>query len=355
MINTSYSSSVLLDNSRYSIASYPQNYALLEKNSMYAIRIHEYGDAGNLSYEEAPMPEPEAGEVRVKVKATGLNFVEIYQRKGLYPNPLPLTLGAEFAGTVDAIGEGVTDFRKGDRVGTASGHSGYAEFAIAPASRLVQVPEAVSLEQAAAVLLQGMTAHYLALTTYVLKPGDTVLVHAAAGGVGQLLVQIAKKLGARVIATVSTDEKARLAHQAGADEVILYSQEDFEAETKRLTGGNGVEVVYDGVGKATFTKGLNCLKPRGLMALYGQASGPVEPINPQILNQKGSLFLTRPTLGHYLLRREEFLWRAGDLFNWIVSGELKVRIDRTFPLKEASTAHTYMENRGTKGKVLILP
>jgi NADPH:quinone reductase len=322
---------------------------------MNAIRIHEYGDDSKLSYEEASMPEPKAGEVRVKVKATGLNFIEIYQRRGLYPNPLPFTPGAEFAGTVDALGEGVTDFQPGDRVGTASGQGGYADFAIAPAARLVHVPESVSLEQAAAVLLQGMTAHYLMLSTYALKPGDTALVHAAAGGVGQLLVQVAKIFGARVIATVSTDEKARLARETGADEVILYSQQDFEAETKRLTGGKGVEVVYDGVGKATFIKGLNCLKPRGLMVLYGQASGPVEPINPQILNQKGSLFLTRPSLGHYLQTRDELLWRAGDLFHWIASGELKVRIDRTFPLKEAGSAQSYMEERGTKGKVLILP
>ncbi len=322
---------------------------------MYAIRIHEYGDASKLFYEEAPVPTPDANQVRVKVKAIGLNFVEIYERKGLYPVPLPYTPGAEFAGTVDALGEGVTDFQPGERVGTASGLLGYGEYAIAPAARLVRVPEAVSLEQAAAVLLQGMTAHYLARSTYVLKPGDTALVHAAAGGVGQLLVQIAKKFGARVIATVSTEEKAGLAREAGADEVILYSQQDFEAETKRLTGGKGVDVVYDGVGKATFAKGLNCLKPRSLMALYGQASGPVEPINPLILNHKGSLFLTRPTLGHYLITREELLWRAGDLFQWIASGELKVRVDRTFLLKEAGAAHSYMEERGTKGKVLILP
>jgi NADPH:quinone reductase len=322
---------------------------------MYAIKIHQFGDASQLFYEEVAIPEPKAGEVRVKVQATGLNFVEIYHRKGLYPNLLPFTPGAEFAGTVDALGEGVTGFKTGDRVGTASGQGGYAQFAIAPASRLVHIPERVTLEQAAAVLLQGMTAHYLALSTYALKAGDTALVHAAAGGVGQLLVQIARKLGARVIATVSTEEKARLAREAGAHEVILYSQQDFEAETKRLTGEKGVEVIYDGVGKATFTKGLNCLKPRGLMALYGQASGPVEPFNPQILNQKGSLFLTRPSLGHYLLTREELLWRAGDLFNWIASGELKVRIDRSFPLKDARSAQTYMEERGTKGKVLLVP
>ena len=200
-----------------------------------------------------------------------------------------------------------------------------------------------------------MTAHYLTFSTYALKPGDTVLVHAAAGGVGQLLVQMAKKHGARVIATVSTDEKARIAREAGADEVILYSQQDFEAETKRLTGGKGVDVVYDGVGQATFAKGLNCIKPRGLMALYGQSSAPVEPLNPQTLNQKGSLFLTRPTIAHYILTREELEWRAGDLFNWIASGELKVRIDRTFALKEAGAAQSYMEERRTKGKVLLLP
>jgi NADPH2:quinone reductase len=321
---------------------------------MYAVRIHEYGEASKLIYEEAPLPEPKAGEVRVKVKATGLNFIEIYQRKGMYPRPLPFTPGEEFAGTVDAPGEGVTDFQPGDRVGTASGQGGYAEYAIAPAAKLVRVPEPISLEQAAAVLLQGMTAHYLTSSTYALKNSDTVLVHAAAGGVGQLLVQIAKKLGARVIATVSTEEKARIAREAGADEVILYSQQDFEAETKRLTGGKGVDVVYDGVGQATFAKGLNCLKPRSLMALYGQSSGPVEPLNPQILNQKGSLFLTRPTIAHHLQTREELLWRAGDLFLWIASGELKVRIDRTFSLKEAGAAQSYMADRGTKGKVLLL-
>jgi NADPH2:quinone reductase len=219
----------------------------------------------------------------------------------------------------------------------------------------VRVPGELSLEQAAAVLLQGMTAHYLARSTYPLKAGDTALVHAAAGGVGQLLVQIARKCGARVIGTVSTEEKAQLARQAGAHEVILYSQEDFEAETKRLTGGKGVEVVYDSVGKTTFMKSLNCLKPRGYLVLYGQASGPVEPLNPQVLNQKGSLFLTRPSMGHYLLERDEFEWRAGDLFGWMAAGELNVRIDRAFPLREAAEAHRYMEARSTKGKVLLTP
>lgn len=322
---------------------------------MHIIRVHEFGDASRLVYEETPLPEPKPGEVRVKVAAAGLNFVEIYQRKGMYPMPLPFAIGAEFAGTVDALGADVSGFHLGQRVATASGSGGYAEYAIAPAGRLVPVPDGVALEQAAAVMLQGMTAHYLAFSTYPLKPGDTALVHAAAGGVGLLLVQIAKKCGARVLATVSSPEKAQLAREAGADEVILYSQDDFEVEVKCLTDGKGVEVVYDGVGKTTFAKGLNCLKPRGYMVLYGQASGPVDPIEPQILNQKGSLFLTRPTLGHYLLTRAELLQRAGDLFNWMAADQLKVRVDCSFPLADAASAHRYMEGRETKGKVLMIP
>ncbi len=322
---------------------------------MHAVRVHETGDASKLTYEEIAVPEPRPGEVRVKVAAIGLNFVEIYNRKGLYPNQLPFIPGGELAGTVDAVGADVADLQPGDRVATANGAGAYADYAIAAAAKLVKLPEDVSLELGAAVMLQGMTAHYLALSTYPLKPGDTALVHAGAGGVGQLLVQIARKRGARVIATVSTDEKAGLAREAGADEVILYSQDDFEVEVKRLTGGKGVEVVYDSVGKTTFAKGLNCLKPRGLMALYGQSSGTVEPINLQLLNQKGSLFVTRPTLGHYVLTRDELLWRAGDLFKWIAAGELKVRIDRAFALADVAAAHTYMEDRGTKGKVLLIP
>ena len=322
---------------------------------MRGIRIHEFGDANQLSYGEFPTPQPKPGEVRVKVAAVGLNFVEIYQRKGWYPVARPFTPGGEFAGVVDALGEGVSGFKIGDPVATASGSSGYADYALCPAAKLVPVPAAISLEQAAAVLLQGMTAHYLALSTYPLKPGDTALIHAAAGGVGQLLVQIAKKQGATVIATVSTEEKAGLAREAGADHIILYSQQDFEAETKRLTGGQGVEVIYDGVGKTTFEKGLNCLKPRGYMVLFGQASGRVDPVNPQVLNQKGSLFLTRPSMGHYLLTREELLQRANDLFAWMTAGELQVRIDRTFPIAQAAAAQTYMEERRTLGKVLLLP
>ncbi len=308
---------------------------------MQAIRVHEFGEARQLIAENTPAPDPKPGEVRVKVAATGLNFIEIYQRKGLYPGQLPFTPGAEFAGTIDATGEGVTEFQVGDRVATASGVGGYAEYAVAPSAKLVHVPPGIS--------------HYLAMSTYPLKPGDTALVHAAAGGVGQLLVQIAKKCGARVIATVSSEEKAQIARELGADEVIQYTSIDFEEETKRLTGGKGVEVVYDGVGKTTFSQGLNCLKPRGYMVLYGQASGPVDPINPQILNQKGAIFLTRPTLGFYILTRDELLKRANDLFRWIKAGDLKVRIDREFVLKEASAAHEYMEGRSTKGKVLLVP
>jgi NADPH2:quinone reductase len=328
---------------------------LFKEQSMRAMRVHEYGDASQLKYEEIPVPQPGAGEVRVKVSAVGLNFVEIYQRKGLYPNRLPFCPGGEFAGVVDALGEGVTGFQPGERVATASGTGAYADYAIAPAARLVRVPESVSLEQGAALLLQGLTAHYLALSTFPLKPGDTALVHAAAGGVGQLLVQIAKMRGARVLATVSSAEKAQLTAAAGADEVIRYDLSDFEAEVKALTGGRGVEVVYDGVGKTTFARGLNCLKPRGYMVLYGQASGPVEPLDPQILNQKGSLFLTRPTMGHYLLTRAELDQRCADLFGWLASGALKLRIDRSFALAQAAEAHFYMEGRGTLGKVLLMP
>ena len=322
---------------------------------MKAIRVVQFGGPEKLVYVTAALPEPKAGEVRVKVSVVGVNFVETYQRRGWYPVPLPMIPGGEFAGVVDALGEGVSGLRAGDRVATAAGVGAYAEYAIAPADRLVSVPQGVSLEQAAAVLLQGMTAHYLALSTFPLKEGETTLVHAAAGGVGQLLVQIAKMRGARVIGTVSTEEKAVLARAAGADEVILYTQSDFESETRRLTGGKGVDVVYDAVGKTTFQKSLNCLRPRGMMVLYGQSSGPVEPFDPQILQQKGSIFLTRPTLGHYTLSREELVWRAGDCLDWLADGQLKVRIDRTFALEEAAAAHEYLEARATKGKVLLAP
>ena len=323
---------------------------------MHAIQVHEFGKADRLIYEEVPLPDPGSGEIRVRVEAIGLNFTEIYQRKGMVPTlKLPLRPGAEFAGVVDAVGGGVTDFKAGDRVATTSGAGGYAEYAIAPASHVLKLPKTLSTEQGAALLLQGLTAHYLVCTTYPLKPGDTALIHAAAGGVGQLLVQVAKKREAQVIATVSTEEKAQLARGAGADQVILYSKDDFQTETRRLTNGAGVDVVYDSVGKDTFLKSIDCLKPRGYMVLYGQASGPVDPINPQLLQQKGSLFLTRPTLVDYIRAQVELRSRADDLFGWIAAGELSLRIDRTFPLADTSAAHQYMEDRQTKGKVLIVP
>ncbi|RME42048.1 MAG: quinone oxidoreductase [Chloroflexi bacterium] len=322
---------------------------------MKAIRIHEYGGPEVLRYEDIPMPEPGAGEARVKLEAAGLNFIDVYHRMGRYPVEPPITPGVEGAGVVDAVGPGVSDLKPGDRVVYAMQMGSYAEYAVVPAWKLVPIPDNIDTQQAAAVMLQGMTAHYLTHSTYPLHPGDTALVHAAAGGVGLLLVQIAKRRGARVIGTVSTEEKARLAREAGADEIILYTQVDFEEETKRLTDGKGVDVVYDSVGKTTFDKGLNCLRPRGYMVLYGQSSGPVPPLDPQVLNAKGSLFLTRPSLGHYAADRAEIMQRAGDLFQWMSAGELKVRIDQTFPLAEAGEAHRYLEGRKTKGKVLLIP
>jgi len=322
---------------------------------MKAIRVHEYGGPEALSYEDAPLPEPGAGEARVKIEAAGLNFIDVYHRMGRYPAQLPITPGVEGAGVVDAVGPQVADLQPGDRVVYVMQMGSYAEYAVVPAWKLVQVPDDIEIRQAAAVMLQGMTAHYLTYNTYPLRPGDTALVHAAAGGVGLLLVQMAKQRGARVIGTVSTEEKARLAREAGADEVILYTQVDFEAETKRLTDSQGVNVVYDSVGKTTFDKSLNCLKPRGYMVLYGQSSGPVPPLDPQVLNAKGSIFLTRPSLGHYAADRAEIVQRAGDLFAWMLAGQLKVRIDKTFPLAEAGEAHRYLEGRKTKGKVLLIP
>jgi NADPH2:quinone reductase len=322
---------------------------------MNAIRIHQFGDAGVLRLEDVPLPEPKAGEVRVKLAASGLNFIDIYHRIGAYPLATPFTPGMEGAGTVDAVGPGVTELQPGDRVAYPLTAGAYAEYAVVPAARTVSVPDTIDLETAAAVMLQGMTAHYYAVSTYPLQPGDRALVHAAAGGVGLLLVQIAKLRGAWVVGTVSTEEKALLAKEAGADEMILYSEQDFESEVKRLTGGRGVDVVYDSVGKTTFDKSLNCLRPRGMMVLCGQASGPVPPLDPQVLNQKGALYLTRPTLGPYIATRTELLQRAQDLFGWIEAGKLKVRIDRTFPLAQAGDAQRYMEDRQTKGKVLLIP
>ncbi len=321
---------------------------------MKAIRVHEFGDPNVLRYDDVPVPEPGPGEARVKLAATGVNFIDIYHRKGQYPGQLPLTLGQEGAGVVDALGAGVSEVQLGDQVVYASVQGSYAEYALVPAARLVSVPAGVSLEQAAALMLQGLTAHYLALSTFALKPGDTALVHAAGGGVGQLLVQIAKRCGARVIGTASA-AKLDLARAAGADEAIDYDAGDFAPAVKQLTGGRGVDVVYDSVGKTTFDGSLDCLRPRGYLVLYGQSSGPVAPLNPQVLNSKGSLFLTRPTLGHYVATREELLARTGDLFGWVRAGELKIAIDTTFALAEAAEAHRYLEARKTKGKVLLIP
>ena len=322
---------------------------------MKAVRIHQHGNVEALSYEDVQKPEPGEGEARIKVEAVGVNFIDIYIRLGLYERPLPLTLGQEAAGIVDAVGPNVTDVKPGDRVAYAMVLGSYAEYAIVPAWKLVQVPAEVDTQQAAAVLLQGLTAHYLTQSTYPLKQGDTALIHAAGGGTGQLTVQMAKLSGARVIGTVSTEEKAMLAREAGADEVINYTQVDFDTEVKRITNDAGVDVVYDSVGKDTFEKSLNSLKPRGTLALFGQASGPVESINPQILNTKGSLFLTRPSLGHYMATHAELQERANDIFGWMAAGKLKVRIDKTYPLAQAAEAHEYLEGRNSKGKILLIP
>lgn len=322
---------------------------------MKAVRIHQYGGLEALQLEDLPVPEPGEGEARVKIEAAGVNFIDIYHRLGRYQGSLPLTLGQEAAGTVDAVGPNVTDLKPGDRVAYASVQGAYTEYAIVPAWRLIAIPSGVDAKQAAAAMIQGMTAHYLALSTYPLKEGETALVHAAGGGTGQLLVQIAKRRGARVIGTVSTEEKAKLAREAGADEVILYTQTDFEAEVKRLTNNVGVDVVYDSVGKDTFDKSLNSIRRRGTMVLYGASSGPVPPLDPQTLNAKGSIYLTRPFLGHYTTDRAELVSRVNDVFNWIAAGELKVRIDQTFALTEAAEAHRYLEGRQSKGKILLLP
>jgi NADPH:quinone reductase len=326
-----------------------------EERRVKTVRIHTTGDAGVLRVEELPIPQPGPGQALVRVEAAGLNFIETYHRAGLYKIPLPAILGTEGAGTVEAIGPGVSTVRPGDRVASINLLGSYAEYALAPAERLVPIPEGVSAEQAAAVLLQGITAHYLTTSTCRLERHHTCLVHAAAGGVGLLLVQMAKRRGARVLGTVSTEEKAALAREAGADEVILYTETDFETEVKRLTGGAGVHVNYDSVGRTTFLKGLNCMVPRGCMVLVGQSSGPVEPFEPQLLNQKGSLFLTRPTIGHYTATRAELLERAGEVLGWVRDGSLSVRIGAEYPLDQAAEAHRALEGRRTTGKVLLIP
>ena len=322
---------------------------------MKAIRVHRLGGPEALSYEDVPAPQPSQDEALVQVEAIGLNFIDIYYREGLYPGTLPFTPGLEAAGTVCAVGSQVTEVQVGDRVAYSSAMGAYAQQASVPAWKLVPVPRDVDSQTAAAVMLQGITAHYLSHSTFRLEPGQTALVHAAAGGVGLLLVQLAKMRGAQVVGTVSTQAKAELAEQAGADHVIVYTEKDFEAEVHRLTENAGVEVVYDSVGKRTFEKSLNCLKSRGYLVLFGQSSGPVDPIDPQLLNTKGSLFLTRPSLFHHISSREALLERAEAVLKWVSSGDLKVHVSETFPLSEASQAHRALEGRKTTGKVLLLP
>lgn len=323
---------------------------------MKAIQVRKTGGPKVLELvEDLPVPEPKTNEAVVKLSASGVNFIDVYQREGRYKVALPFVPGQEGAGVVNAVGAGLLSMKKGDRVAWAGPLGSYAEYAAVPAERLVPIPAGITDQQGAAAMLQGMTAHYLVYSAYPLKSGETALVHAAAGGVGLLLTQMAHNLGARVIATVSTEEKARLAREAGADEVILYTQQDFEAETKRLTRNKGVDVVYDSVGKTTFEKGLNILRPRGYMVLYGGSSGAVPPFDLISLSTKGSLFVTRPTLAHYTATREELLMRAAALFELIASGKLKLRIEHTYPLAEAQRAHRELEGRKTTGKLLLLP
>lgn len=319
---------------------------------MRAIRVHQPGGPEAMRLEELPVPEPGPGQALVRLSYAGVNFIDVYHRSGLYPLPLPFTPGSEGAGVVEAVGSGVDRIRVGDRVAYAGVPGSYAEFVAVDASRLVPVPEAVPLDVAAAVMLQGMTAHYLTHSTYPLEVGDVALVHAAAGGVGLLLVQLAKRRGARVIGTVSTEEKARLARDAGADEIVFYTRENFRDAVLRLTGGRGVDVVYDSVGRTTFDDSLASLRPRGMMVSFGQSSGPIPPFDPLVLG-RGSVFFTRPSLAHYVAEREELLWRANDLFEWIGCGELRVRIDRALPLESAQEAHRLLEGRKTAGKLLL--
>jgi NADPH2:quinone reductase len=320
---------------------------------MKRIQVNEPGGAEKLQLADVPTPQPGPKEALVRLVASGVNFIDVYFRTGLYKADLPITLGNEGAGIVESAGPEVTEVQPGDRVAYAMARGSYAEYAVVPAKFLVKIPDHVDFETAAAAMLQGMTAHYLTHSVFPLKEGDTCLVHAAAGGAGGLIVQMAKMKGARVFGTVSTDEKAAIARGHGVDEVILYTQQDFEAEVKRLTGGRGVDVVYDSVGKTTFDKSLNSLRPRGTMALFGQSSGPVPPFDPNILNGKGSLVLTRPSLAHFVLTRDELLWRAGDVLGWLASGKLKLRIDRTYPLADAANAHRDLEGRRTAGKLIL--
>jgi NADPH2:quinone reductase len=322
---------------------------------MKAIQMHATGGPEVLQSVELPIPRPGPGQVLIRVEAVGVNFIEIYFRKGVYKAAMPYIPGSEACGTVEELGPGVTGFRSGQLVVSTAVLGSYAEYALVPAAQLVKVPVGLSPEQAAAAMLQGMTAHYLAFSTFPLKKGDTALVHAGAGGVGLLLTQMAARIGARVLTTVSTAEKAELSREAGASAVILYSEQDFEAEVKRLTDGRGVDVVYDSVGKTTFAKSLNCLRPRGLMALFGASSGPVPPFDLIQLNSKGSLYVTRPTLWHYIATRQELEHRAGEVLNWVASGDLKLRMEHTYALGEAAQAQIDLESRRTTGKILLQP
>lgn len=322
---------------------------------MRAVRVREHGGPEALTIEDVDVPEPGSGEARVRIEAAGVNFIDVYHRTGQYSLETPATIGVEGAGVVDAVGPDVDDVQPGDRVAYAMQIGSYAEYAVVPAWKLVPVPDGVDTRQAGALMLQGMTAHYLTNDTYPLRSGETALVYAPAGGVGQLLVQLCKQKGARVIGVTSTEEKARTARDVGADEVVLYTEQEIEAEVSRITDDEGVDVVYESVGRATFDQSLNCLKPRGYCVLYGQASGAVDPLDPQTLNAKGSIFLTRPSLGHYAMSREEIRSRTDDLFNGVAQGELQVNVGRTFALGEAAEAHRHLEGRRSQGKLLLLP
>jgi len=320
-----------------------------------AIVVREHGGPEKLLYDTIQRPEPQPGQVLIRVAYAGVNFIDVYHRTGLYPVETPFVPGMEAAGIVEVTGAGVEEFAPGDRVAYAMARGSYAEYAVVPAHLLVRVPSGLDLEVAAAVMLQGMTAHYLTHSTFPLDQRHTALIHAAAGGTGLLLVQMAKMRGARVIATTSSEEKAARVREAGADEVILYDRVDFREEVRRLTGGEGVDVVYDSVGAATWEGSLDCLRPRGMMVSFGNASGPVPPIKPLVLTEKGSLYLTRPMLAHYCATREELLWRAQDVLGWVLEGKLKVRIHKVYPLAEARQAHQDLEGRRTSGKLLLQP
>jgi len=322
---------------------------------MKIIQISKTGGPEVMELVDAPMPAPGPKQALVKIAASGVNFIDVYFRIGLYKADLPFTPGNEASGTVEAVGPDVTEVKPGDRVAYAMHRGSYAEYTLVPSAVLVKLPDHVDFHQGAAALLQGMTAHYLTHSSYPLKKGDTCLIHAAAGGAGRLAVQMAKMLGATVYGTAGTDEKAAIAKSAGADEVIVYTRQDFVAEVKALTGGKGLDVVYDSVGQSTFLKGLDVIRPRGMMVLFGQSSGAVSPFDPLLLNQKGSLFLTRPNLAHHCATRDELLWRAGDVLGWIASGKLELRIDKTYALGDAPQAHRDLEGRKTAGKLLLLP